>query len=595
MFEVRTALTYLLPRKGQMSVSVVGLIAVLVVAAITWLVLVFFSTTEGFESRWTQKIVGILGPLRVVPTPEYFESPYHRLDLYSGRSGFLGRRFSKSGAEVALSYNSLEDPPLPADLQEWYSLHGQEKEPVSSLIDRLTEERLPWRFFESTVSHLSIPSLAAFPQKSLSQYSYLIGFDSIKNPLKMCLSEISPGEIESLLSALHTSTESTSPLLRSFVSAIGPLEIITNKDIDLPDSHVKIARGTVLQASISFDEEPRLHMKLPKNEKHISAPSNTVSFSLKNNIPPISVLKVSLLHAPFLLDYSTASRVSLPFVTTLGYPIILSKISRQQGVRFFDKGHFLCSASEKGESDALTIPFYVAGFYDPGILPTGGKLAITSRQAIFAIQPELSSDLPFAPSGIIIDVDESALPKTERLLNKICAKYFNNIFIAETYDHYETTRELYQQLGSEKLLFRLISLIIIAVACSNIFSMLFILAHDRRKEIAVLRALGASSSSITGIFIIAGFGVGLIGSSFGSILACITLHYLPEVLSFIGSIQGHELLQRTIYGDIGSQTVSLNMLIFTLLSVSCASALAGSFAAVRACRINVSESLKAGG
>ena len=122
--------------------------------------------------------------------------------------------------------------------------------------------------------------------------------------------------------------------------------------------------------------------------------------------------------------------------------------------------------------------------------------------------------------------------------------------------------------------------------------MLFILAHDRRKEIAVLRALGASKSSITAIFLIAGLGVGLFGSILGSALAALTLHYLPEILSIIGTLQGHAVLSQGIYGEISSQSLSLPTLLFAFSSISLTSALAGTFAAIRACKMNVSEALR---
>ena len=122
--------------------------------------------------------------------------------------------------------------------------------------------------------------------------------------------------------------------------------------------------------------------------------------------------------------------------------------------------------------------------------------------------------------------------------------------------------------------------------------MLFILAHDRRKEIAVLRALGASPSSITAIFLLSGLGVGLFGSALGTVLAAITLHYLPEILSIIGSLQGYAVLHQGIYGDITSQTLSLSTTLFAFTAISLTSALAGALAAVRACRMNVSEALK---
>jgi len=242
--------------------------------------------------------------------------------------------------------------------------------------------------------------------------------------------------------------------------------------------------------------------------------------------------------------------------------------------------------------ESLSIPFYIAGFFDPGILPIGGKLVLTSRQAVMAIQPDLDTIGPFASSGIIVDAPLVALDATQASLQHELDTVAPGLFSAQRFDQYEVTSELYQQLASEKTLFRLLSLIIVAVACSNIFSMLFILAHDRRKEIAVLRALGASRPSIMAIFVFAGLGVGLLGSICGSVLAAITLHYLPQILALIGSLQGHAVLHAGVYGDIAPQTISHVTLLFAFGSICLTSAVAGACAAVRACRMNVSEALR---
>ena len=79
-----------------------------------------------------------------------------------------------------------------------------------------------------------------------------------------------------------------------------------------------------------------------------------------------------------------------------------------------------------------------------------------------------------------------------------------------------------------------------------------------------MRALGASKKSVTLIFLFTGLGIGLAGSLFGAGLACLTLHYLPEILACIGTIQGHEILSSSIYGEIAAQKISLSTLFFTL-------------------------------
>ena len=577
MYEIRTALSYLIPRKGQLSISVVGLIAVLVIQAITWLILVFFSTTEGIETRWSQKIIGVVGPMRIVPTPAYFDSPYHQLDLYSSHHNFTPERLST--IRQSLSYDPPSDPPLPPALAAWYQAHATSIHPVPAITNSLSEHSLPWRYFESTVCHLSIPALESSPSHSLSQYTCLIGFDAMNAATMSPVAEISTPEVERLITLLKNSTPKSLLSLKPLAEAIQQFDVVLTHEATLLSHH--LPQGTRLTASFSFtDNTPHLAFHLPTGE--------TATLEL-TAAPPFSIITASLSHPPLAIP----SNDTLPFIPSLGYPTLLPKQMRQQGARLLDTGTFQFSGVDMGGAQTLTLPFYIAGFFDSGILPIGGKLAITSRQAVLAIQPDLSPDGAFATSGIIIDIPSSlSITATQKMIQNDIDNIAPGLFTVQRFDQYEVCAELFLQLASEHTLFHLLSIIIIFVACSNIFSMLFILAHDRRKEIAVLRALGAPRRSITAIFLLAGLGVGLFGSLLGAALAAITLHFLPELLALIGALQGHAVLHQGVYGDISSQSISISTLLFAFTSISVTSALAGAFAAVRACRMNVSEALK---
>lgn len=577
MYELRTALSYVIPRRGQLSISVVGLIAVLVIQAITWLILVFFSTTEGIESRWSQKMISVLGPMRVVPTQAYFESPYHQLAFFSGLHQFSPVRLSAQ--QSTLPYDPSSDPPLPPSLSEWYRSHGSSTSPVATITADLSHLSLPWRFFESTVCHMSIADSEPSASSGLSQYTCLFGVDRMNPSALKAVAELSTPEAERLVHLLRHPTPKTLPILKNLATAIQQFEIVIAEGASiLPQQW---SQGTRLTASFSFtDEIPAITFQRAGGE--------TVTIPL-HSAPPFSIVSLRLSRPPVALPDTTA----FPFIPSLGYPVLLPKQMRQHGARIFTTGTFQFSGMNVGNDQTLTIPFFIAGFFDSGILPIGGKLAVTSRQAVMAIQPGFSSDGPIAPSGIIVDLPPSmSLAAVQKTIQDKLDDRFPGLFVAQRYDQYEVTSELFQQLASEHTLFHLLSLIIICVACSNIFSMLFILAHDRRKEIAVLRALGASAASIASIFLLAGLGVGLFGSVLGAALASLTLHYLPELLSLIGAIQGHDLLQQGIYGDIGSQSLSSSTLLFTFITISVTSSLAGVLAAVRACRMNVSEALR---
>ncbi|HXF28614.1 MAG TPA: hypothetical protein VN457_02085 [Chlamydiales bacterium] len=86
MYEVSTALRYLIPRLRSLSFSIIGLISILVIATVVWLTIVFFSTTEGLEKRWTEKLITLTAPIRVTPDDAYFRTYYASIDSLSENS-----------------------------------------------------------------------------------------------------------------------------------------------------------------------------------------------------------------------------------------------------------------------------------------------------------------------------------------------------------------------------------------------------------------------------------------------------------------------------------------------------------------------------
>jgi hypothetical protein len=420
--------------------------------------------------------------------------------------------------------------------------------------------------------------LGASPNGSINFYSCLYGLDQLDPNSFSAISEIGNSEVEKLLDLLSFEQEPPEAILR-LSSSIKSFDILCTQDTVVGNN--ELTKGTTYSASFVSPSTP--------NRIILQSPSgSSIPFSLSTKRRPFSVVK-ALLQTPPL---ATANEMKLTYQKQIGYPVILPKQLRQQGVRLLDSGCFEFLSETSPHTKPLQIPFFVAGFFDSGILPIGGKLCITSRQAVLAIEPYLPSHGPIAPSGIIIDTPISEMAELKNVVGQSIEQRLPGLFALQTYDQYEATKDLYQQLASEKTLFRLISCIIICVACSNIFSMLFILAHDRRKEIAILRALGISKARIIAIFFIAGLSIGFIGTLLGSLMAGITLHFLPELLQYISQLQGQAILNQTIYGTIGPQTIKLGPLLFTMISISFVSGISGLLAAIRACTMNISEALR---
>ena len=123
--------------------------------------------------------------------------------------------------------------------------------------------------------------------------------------------------------------------------------------------------------------------------------------------------------------------------------------------------------------------------------------------------------------------------------------------------------------------------------------MLIILVHDKQKEIAILRALGASKLSIGFIFGVCGFLMGTFGSIVGVITAYFTVKNLPYLLDFLGRLQGFDVLNASYFGTQIPTEVSAYSVFLVMITTVLISTLAGIVAAFKASRQNTSEALRA--
>ena len=135
LFECSIALKYLIPRKKQLSVSLIALLSVTVISLVVWLVLVFLSVTEGMERNWLQKLTVLNAPLRITPTPEYYSSYYYQVDALSSHSGYTPKTVGeKAVAPSSDPYDPNLDGELPTHLpQPDLCADGSLKDPVKGL------------------------------------------------------------------------------------------------------------------------------------------------------------------------------------------------------------------------------------------------------------------------------------------------------------------------------------------------------------------------------------------------------------------------------------------------------------------------------
>lgn len=294
-------------------------------------------------------------------------------------------------------------------------------------------------------------------------------------------------------------------------------------------------------------------------------------------------------------DAGHATQMILPTDPIAGEGILLPKNFRESGVLVGDRGYLAYSTPTASALQEQRLPIYVANFYDPGIIPIGGKFVIANQSVTNLIRSSHNQEGTLQSNGINVRFDN--LDRADQIKADL-TKAFETAGIApywhiETFREFEFARDLIQQLRSDRNLWTLIATVIIIVACSNIVSMLIILVNDKKTEIGILRSMGASSASIAAIFGICGVVMGMVGSVIGTLVAIVTLKNIQALVSFISRIQGHEMLNPMFYGDTLPNEISYEALAFVIIATSITSLLAGIIPAMKASLMRPATILRA--
>lgn len=697
MFEFSVACKYLLPRRRQLSVSIISLISVLVIALVVWLIVVFFSVKNGIEKSWIDKLIALTAPVRLTPTDDYYNSYYYKVDSISEKSQY----HTKSIAEKLIA---LETDPYSQDFDEeiptsWiaadYDSEGQLKDIVKlayqSIADTNSLYPLSASDFEVTgVSmHLDLirdaENANQQTQATMSQMLYLGTIDPENPGLSKGILPLSDEDLSNLLRMAS---------VRSLAESDGNAEIIQSHPDDLQRQLKRTFESIEIHTlkapeqgwripSALFQGYANLHVAvlmqgdrlsgivLPLKKSRVEGlltdlrkrgftaiagilalrPGQQPSVKIQNDDKPYPLLgympamveggtELQATIIPDSLNSAMSGRdvkfdvevtaqghklagttplgnleianftcsgkestyfvcrdqqtLNLPRDPLLGEAILLPRSFREAGARIGDRGYLSYKALTTSTIQEQRAPVFVAGFYDPGIMPFGNKFILADRELVTNIRAT-QFEVPMQV-GNGVNVRFNDLAEADNIKKQITAglekEGIDRYWQVETYRDFEHIRDVIYQLQSEKNIFSIISIVIIIVACSNIISMLIILVNDKRSEIGILRSMGASSRSIALIFGVCGVVMGGIGSLIGIAAALVTLGNLNYLVNLISRLQGYEMFNPLFFGDTLPTEISGETLFFVVVITACISLLAGVVPAFKACVIRPSQILR---
>jgi lipoprotein-releasing system permease protein len=714
MYELSIAAKYLTPRWRQLSVSIISLISILVIAVVVWLIVVFFSVTNGLTDSWLDKLTALTAPVRVTPTKAYYDSYYYQIDGISAASDYASKTI---GEKLLASRTDPYDPTQDTELPTGWKLpdtndDGNLKDPVKLAFSAIAAiegvkglsaaeyesnaGKLHLRVFRKSTKNIPSVQKQDQPQGYISHASIFGSLDPQNPQLLKALVTPTMADLSNMLTNLDWEAEgfqngeSLAPnaahrdaikqRLQTFFDYVTIDELMTSESgWQLPvellpkkarweaiamlrgDKVIKLiipAATTVVSALIkqrkwqgytlekavleidgtSYQLQiagqpsqqlptlPRLFVpggvsiKVSRTENNFDNIRNVSDILFNGELTlqgthlrgsirysNLEIGKATLKNRfeiqppsePFWLyavgNGNGQTALQLPQHPSIGSGVLLPRAFRETGLKIGDSGSIIYpSASPTGLRDEQ-IPIFVAGFYDPGIIPIGGKYIISNSDVVAQMRAPINHDETLIGNGINVRfTDRNAAEDVKNSLKNA----FENAGIAdywkiETFRDFEFTRDVIQQLQSDKHLFSLLATLIIVVACSNIISMLIILVNDKKSEIGILRSMGASSFSIALIFGSCGIFIGVVGSIAGTIAAIITLKNLQPIVSFISWVQGYNMFNPIFYGESLPTDLNLETLSFVIGATAAISLLAGIIPAIKASLLKPAAILRA--
>jgi len=659
MYEITVALKYLIPRWRQLSVSIISLISVLVVSLVVWLILVFFSVTNGLEKSWIEKLVAITSPVRVTPSQDYYESYYYRIDSSAESSDYSLKTVSeKLASDRSNPYDPEIDPPLPPRFPTPdFDSKGEYKDIVKRAYAALSSVKgidgLQVKEFENTMATVHL-DMQRDGGKSLSQQLFLGSFDPGNRDLRNNLQELHSDDVDNLVHLKEPSADKI-PVTQwktpetgwtlpkemlpdgAAVAAVAALKGRRIVQVLIPENRASLQplfeswqkgwKGDVLIGSVQrggrdviFTAQDQ-SLKRPLGKAPIFIPGDiavekalegALQLTLQNmrlsgkcasdglNVSLFKIpestdeIKPCWVHSKNLIDGTVAT--VLPRSSDRKRDgLILPKTYRDAGVLIGDRGHIAYSSPTASTIQEQRLPIFVAGFYDQGVMSFGGRFAWVDKEVVGIINSAYDQSENPMLSGFHVRFDHylDAEKVKGAILAALEKEEVGNYWNVETFRDFPYTKEILKQISSEKNLFSLISIVIILVACSNIVSMQTILVNDKKMEIGILRAMGASSTSIALIFGLCGMAMGMAGSLIGTVLAVITLKNIELLIHLISKAQGHELFNEMFYGDMIPNQLSNEALFFVMATTVIVSLVAGIVPAVKASLMKPSAIMRA--
>ena len=326
--------------------------------------------------------------------------------------------------------------------------------------------------------------------------------------------------------------------------------------------------------------EPRVQAVAPYvEERALIASGLHVSGVLLRGIQPDAESHVS----------SIASHVSasaLASLTSGSYHVLLGKsLASELQVKV---GESVVLAAPQGTvTPAGVVPrvrrLLVVGLIDSGLYEIDRNMAVMSLEDAARL-----FKLGDTVTGLRLRVDDPMA--AARVVRAVAVDLGGGFYIS---DWSRQHANFFRSIATTKSIRFVLLLLVIAVAAFNIVATLVMLVREKRSDIAILRTLGLSPSSLIGVFVMQGSLIALLGTLLGLGLGLLVASHLTALVHGLEVLLGTHLIDAKVYyiADLPAVVTQMDVLRVcgTALVVGC---LATLYPALKAAGTQPAEALR---
>ncbi len=238
-------------------------------------------------------------------------------------------------------------------------------------------------------------------------------------------------------------------------------------------------------------------------------------------------------------DLAVQNKSALDLLRPGEFNVVLGiEMARSLGVQRGDKVALLTASGQVTLAGTVprVKPLTVVGVFDSGHYEYDAALVmlhIQDAQRIFRLE---------GPSGIRVKLKD--LHKAREVAQDLVQQLNGGLIVR---DWTRQNKTWFAAVQVEKRMMFIILTLIMAVAAFNLVSTLVITVKDKRADIAILRTLGASPSSIMKVFVVQGVVVGVTGTAIGLGLGLMVAFNIDVIVPALERLFNASFLPRDIY------------------------------------------------